>query len=107
MLQFPLKLKKTANGKFSFQVFSKKVGGESRAAAGCFQRVACGGAVTVSHAHTGLGTNDALDLCGCRGCYVRTKVVYLLFMYTHMLIVALPAQTPPGPPLRHRSDQTS
>lgn len=66
MLQFPLKLKKTANGEFSFQVFSEEVGGESRAAASCLQGVACGGAVAVSHTHTGLGTNDALDLCGCQ-----------------------------------------
>lgn len=74
MLQFPLKLKKTANSEFSLQVFSEEVGGESRAAAGRLQCVACGGAVTVSHSHTGLGTNDALDLCGCRGRYVRRKV---------------------------------
>lgn len=62
MLQFPLKLKKSANGEFSFQVFSKEVGGESRAAAGCLQGVSCGGAVAMSHAHTGLGTNDTLNL---------------------------------------------
>lgn len=62
MLQFPLKLQKAADGKFSLQVDSKEVGGESRAAAGCLQRVPCGRAVTMPHAHTGLGTNDALDL---------------------------------------------
>lgn len=62
MLQFPLKLQEAAYGKFSHQVFSKEVGGESRAAAGCPQGISCGGAVTVPHAHTGLGANDALDL---------------------------------------------
>ena len=62
MLQFPLKLQKAANGEFSLQVFTKEVGGESRAAAGRLQCVSCCGAVAVSHAHTGLGTNDALDL---------------------------------------------
>lgn len=62
MLQFPLKLQEATDGEFSLQVLSKEVGGESRAAAGCLQGVSCGGAVAVSHAHTGLGTNDALDL---------------------------------------------
>lgn len=62
MLQLPLKLQKAADGKFSLQVFSKEVCGESRAAAGRLQGVSCGGAVAVSHAHTGLGTNDTLDL---------------------------------------------
>ena len=62
MLQFPLKLQEAANCEFSFQVLSKEVGGESRAAAGCLQGVSCGGAVAVSHAHAGLGSNDALDL---------------------------------------------
>lgn len=62
MLQFPLKLQEAADGEFSLQVFSKEVGSESRAAASCLQGVSCGGAVTVSHAHAGLGTNDALDL---------------------------------------------
>lgn len=62
MLQVPLKLQETANGEFSLQVFSKKVGGESRAAAPCLQGVSCGRPVAVSHPHAGLGTNDALDL---------------------------------------------
>lgn len=62
MLQFPLKLKKTANGEFPLQVFSEEVGGESRAASCCLQGVSSCGAVAVSHAHTGLGTNDTLDL---------------------------------------------
>ncbi len=54
MLQLPLKLQKAADRKFPLQIFSKEVGGESRAAAGCLQGVPCGGAVAVSHAHTGL-----------------------------------------------------
>lgn len=62
MLQFPLKLQKAADGEFPLQVLSKEVGGESGAAAGCLQGVSCGGAVAVTHAHTGLGANDALDL---------------------------------------------
>lgn len=62
MLQLPLELQKAANGEFSLQVFSKEVRGESRAAAGGLQGVSCGGPVSVSHAHTGLGTNYALDL---------------------------------------------
>lgn len=62
MLQFPLKLQKAAYGEFALQVFTKEVGCESRAAAGCLQGVSCGGAVTMAHAHAGLGTNDALDL---------------------------------------------
>ncbi len=62
MLQFPLKFQKAADGEFPLQVFSKEVGGESGAAAGCLQGVSCGGAVAVTHAHTGLGANDALDL---------------------------------------------
>lgn len=62
MLQFPLKLQKAANSEFSLQVLSKEISGESRAAAGRLQSVSCGGAVTVPHAHAGLGSNDALDL---------------------------------------------
>lgn len=62
MLQFPLKLQEAANGEFALQVPSKEVRGERRAAAACLQGVSCGGAVTVPHAHAGLGTNDALDL---------------------------------------------
>lgn len=62
MLQFPLKLEKSANCEFSLQVFAEEVGGEGGAAAGCLQGVSCGRAVAVSHAHTGLRTNDALDL---------------------------------------------
>lgn len=62
MLQLPLKLQKAANGELSLQVFSKEIGGESRAAASCLQGVSRGGTVSVSHAHTGLGTNYALDL---------------------------------------------
>lgn len=62
MLQLSLKLQEAADGEFSLQVCSKEVCGESRAAAGGLQRVSGGGAVTVSHTHTGLGSNDALDL---------------------------------------------
>lgn len=62
MLQFPLKLQEAADGELALQVGAKEVCGESRAAASRLQRVACGGAVTVSHAHTGLGTNYTLDL---------------------------------------------
>ena len=62
MLKFPLKLQEAADGELSLQVYSKEVRGESRAAAGRLQRVSCGGAVAVSHAHTGLGPDDALDL---------------------------------------------
>lgn len=62
MLQFPLKLQEAADGEFSLQVLSEEVGGESGAAASCLQGVSCGGTVAVPHAHTGLGTNDALDL---------------------------------------------
>lgn len=62
MLQFSLKLQEAANSELSLQVLSKEVCGESRAAAGRLQGVSCGGAVAVSHSHTGLGSNDALDL---------------------------------------------
>lgn len=62
MLQFPLKFQKAADGEFSLQVFSKEVGGESRAAASCLQGVTCGGAITMPHAHAGLRTNNTLDL---------------------------------------------
>lgn len=62
MLQFSLKLQEAADGKLSLEVFAKEVGGEGRAAAARLQGVARGGAVSVSHAHTGLRTNDALDL---------------------------------------------
>lgn len=62
MLQFPLKLQKAADCEFPLPVLSEEVCGESRAAAGCLQGVSCGGAVTVSHSHAGLRTNNALDL---------------------------------------------
>lgn len=62
MLQLPLKLQEAADGELSLQVLSKEVRGESGAAAGRLQRVPGGGAVTVPHAHTGLGADDALDL---------------------------------------------
>lgn len=62
MLQFSLKLQEAANSEFSLQVLSKKVGGESGAAAGRLQGVSRGGAVAVSHTHTGLGPDDALYL---------------------------------------------
>lgn len=77
MLQFPLELQKVADGEFSLQVFSKKVCGESRAAAGRLQGVSCGRAVAVSHAHTGLGTYDALDL-RIEGGLMSTRTIRLL-----------------------------
>lgn len=71
VLQFPLKLQKAPDGQFAFQVFSKEVGGECWAAASRLQSVSCGGPVPVSHAHAGLGTNDALNLQGRNGFHVR------------------------------------
>lgn len=62
MLQSSLKLEKAANSQFPFKVFSKEVGGESRAAASRLQGVSCSGAVTMSHSHTSLRANYTLHL---------------------------------------------
>lgn len=81
MLQLPLELQKAANGEFSLQIFSKEVRGESGAAAGCLQGVSCGGPVSVSHAHAGLGTNYALDLRIVGG-LVSTRWVAKVWLFT-------------------------
>lgn len=62
VLQFPLELEEAADGQFALQVGPEKVGRESRAAAGCPQSVARGGAIPVPHAHAGLRTDYTLHL---------------------------------------------
>ena len=64
VLQLPLELQEAADGQLPLEVGAEEVGGEGGAAARRLQGVARGGAVPVSHAHAGLGADDALDLGG-------------------------------------------